>query len=374
MLSYPKGILVRFSRLGQAAVIAAVAAITLTSCASNEAPAGGGEGSASASSLSGTITGIGSSAQGTAQTTWAAAFQTANPEVTVNYDPQGSGAGRTSFIDGAADFAGSDAALKDEELAGTFASCAPDTKPIDLPVYISPIAVIFNVEGVDELKLDAATIAGIFKGTITTWDAPEIAALNPDATLPSAPITSVHRSDDSGTTQNFTDYLAASASDVWDAPAAQTFPYQSGDGAKGTSGVVDAVKNGTNTIGYADESGAQGMDMAQLKVGDAFSTISADGAAAVVAASPVAEGREENDLAIAIDRTGTEADAWPMVLVSYLIVCQEYSDAEKGEVVKAFASYIASSEGQEAAAAQAGSAPLSSDLADKVATAIESIK
>ncbi|KZX20842.1 phosphate ABC transporter substrate-binding protein PstS [Rathayibacter tanaceti] len=364
----------RFSRLGQAAVVAAVAAITLTSCAANEAPAAGGSDSATTSTLSGTITGIGSSAQGTAQTTWAAAFQTANPDVTVNYDPQGSGAGRTNFINGAADFAGSDSALKEEELSGTFAACAPDTKGIDLPVYISPIAVIFNVEGVDELKLDAPTIAGIFKGTITTWNAPEIAALNPDATLPSANITSVHRSDDSGTTQNFTDYLAATASDVWDAPAAQTFPYQSGDGAKGTSGVVDAVKNGTNTIGYADESGAKGMDMAQLKVGDAFSTISADGAAAVVAASPVAEGREDNDLAIEIERTGTEADAWPLVLVSYLIVCQEYADTEKGEVVKQFASYVASEDGQEAAAAQAGSAPLSSELASTVATAIESIK
>ncbi|PPF23539.1 phosphate ABC transporter substrate-binding protein PstS [Rathayibacter rathayi] len=366
----------RFSRLGQAAVIAAVAAITLTSCAANEAPAAGsGSGSGSGSAtLSGTVTGIGSSAQGTAQTTWAAAFQTANPDVTVNYDPQGSGAGRTNFINGAADYAGSDSALKDEELAGTFAACAPDTKGIDLPVYISPIAVIFNVEGVDELKLDAATIAGIFKGTITSWDAPEIKALNPDATLPSATITSVHRSDDSGTTQNFTDYLAATAKDVWDAPAAQTFPYQSGDGAKGTSGVVDAVKNGTNTIGYADESGAKGMDMAQLKVGDAFSTISADGAAAVVAASPIAEGRGDNDLAITIDRTGTEADAWPLVLVSYLLVCQEYADADKGEVVKAYASYVASEDGQKAAAVQAGSAPLNSELASTVATAIESIK
>ncbi|MBF4461704.1 MULTISPECIES: phosphate ABC transporter substrate-binding protein PstS [unclassified Rathayibacter] len=365
----------RFSRLGQAAVVAAVAAITLTSCAANEAPtAGGSSGSSAASTLSGTITGIGSSAQGTAQTTWSAAFQTANPEVTVNYDPQGSGAGRTNFIAGAADYAGSDSALKTEELQSTFASCAAGTKAIDLPVYISPIAVIFNVQGVTDLKLDAATIAGIFKGTITSWDAPEIKALNPDASLPSAPITSVHRSDDSGTTQNFTDYLAANAKSVWDAPAAQTFPYQSGDGAKGTSGVVDAVKNGTNTIGYADESGAKGMNMAQLKVGDSFSKISAEGAAAVVAASPVADGREANDLAIKIDRTDTDANAWPMVLVSYLIVCQEYADSSKGEIVKAYASYVASEAGQEAAAAQAGSAPLSSDLATKVASAIETIK
>ncbi|AJM77238.1 phosphate ABC transporter substrate-binding protein PstS [Rathayibacter toxicus] len=364
----------RFSRIGQAVAVAAVAAVALTSCATNEGGVSSSGGSPSASSLTGTVTGIGSSAQGTAQTTWTAAFQSANPKVTVNYEPQGSGAGRTNFIAGAADFAGSDAALKKEELASSFASCSTGTKGIDLPVYISPIAIIVNVQGVSQLKLDAATLAGIFKGTISSWDAPQIKALNPDASLPSARITSVHRSDDSGTTQNFTDYLAANAKDVWDAPAAQTFPYPSGDGAKGTSGVVDAVKNGTNTIGYADESGAKGMTMAQLKIGDTFSTISAQGAADVVAASPVAEGREKNDLAIAINRTSTEAAAWPLVLVSYLIVCQQYSDTDKGRTVKAYAAYIASKSGQEAAAAQAGSAPLSADLADKVATAISSIK
>ena len=114
-----------------------------------------------------------------------------------------------------ADFAGSDARLKDDELASTFAGCAAGTKAIDLPVYISPIAIVYNVDGVDDLNLDAATIAGIFSGTITTWNDPAIAALNPDATLPSAPITVVHRSDDSGTTKNFTDYLAQNAPTVW---------------------------------------------------------------------------------------------------------------------------------------------------------------
>ncbi|RNE63991.1 phosphate ABC transporter substrate-binding protein PstS [Cryobacterium tepidiphilum] len=352
--------------------ILALGAIALTGCAANES--GTPAGDSTTAGLSGTLNGIGSSAQGTAQTVWAAGFQTANPDVTVNYDPQGSGAGRTSFISGAADFAGSDAALSDEELAKTFAGCAADSGALDLPVYISPIAIAYNVDGVDELKLDAPTIAGIFKGTITTWNDPAITAQNPDAALPDARITVVHRSDDSGTTQNFTEYLSATAPAVWDAAPSQTYPYKVGDAAKGTSGVADATRNGSNSITYIDESGASGLSIAQVKVGDEYVTLSPEGAAAVVAASPLVEGREANDLAVAIDRTNTEKGAWPLVLVSYLITCADYEDAAKAELVKAYAGHIVSDESQAAAAKEAGSAPLAADLANTVRTAIDSIK
>ena len=345
--------------------------MVLTSCAANEAPASD---KGASTSLSGTLNGVGSSAQGAAEIAWGADFQKAHTQVTVNYDPQGSGAGRTSFLSGAATFAGSDAALKDSELATESPNCVPGTKPIDLPVYISPIAIAYNVDGLKDLKLDAATIAGIFKGTITTWNDPAIASQNSGATLPSAPITVVHRSDDSGTTQNFTEYLSATAPSVWDKPAAQTFPYQVGDAAKGTSGVADAVKGAKNSITYIDESGAAGLSIAQLKVGSEYVKINAAGAADVVAKSPVADGREAGDLAISIDRTITDANSWPMVLVSYLIVCQQYADADKGALVKAYAEYIASDAGQQSAATNAGSAPLSKDLATKVAAVIAKIK
>src|SRR5690606_3706647 len=119
---------------------------------------------------------------------WIAGFQGANPDVTINYDPSGSGAGRETFIAGGSDFAGSDRAFNDEEIAaGEWGACAPDSGIVELALYISPIAVIFNLEGVDTLDLDAATIAGIFAGKSTSWDAPEIAEQNPDVTLPAQP-------------------------------------------------------------------------------------------------------------------------------------------------------------------------------------------
>jgi len=364
---------VNLKRFGVPAVVAVTAALALSSCAANE---GGGSATPeeTASSLSGTIDAAGASSQGSAQEAWVAAFQTANPDVTINYDPSGSGAGREAFIAGGVDFAGSDSFLKDEELAGEFAACAPDTKAIDLPVYISPIAVVFNVDGVDELNLDSATLAKIFKGDITKWNDPAIAALNEGAKLPDANITAVHRSDDSGTTKNFADYLNQTAGDVWAEEPSDTFPYQTGEGAQGTSGVVDAVTNGVNTIGYADASKAGDLGVAKIKVGDEFVGYTPEAAAAVVAESPLVEGREANDLAIALDRTTTDPSHYPLVLVSYAIVCQEYADAAQGELVKSYVGYMASEEGQSVAAEQAGSAPLSTELSDQVSAALESVK
>ena len=360
-------------RFGVPAVIAVTAAIALSSCASNEGGAAAPE--ESASSLSGNLVGAGASSQDAAQQAWIAAFQTANPDVTIDYDPSGSGAGRETFLEGASDFAGSDRAFNDEEIgAGGFAKCAPDTDIVELPVYISPIAVIFNVEGVDTLDLDAATVAGIFAGTITQWNDPAIAEQNPDATLPDQAITPVHRSDDSGTTENFTDYLAAAAPEVWTYEPDGVWPIEGGEAAQGTSGVVDAVTNGTGTIGYADASRAGDLGTVSIKVGDEYVAYSPEAAAAVIDASPLAEGRSEGDLAIEVDHATEEAGVYPIVLVSYLLGCQEYAESENVELVKSYFSYIASPEGQDEAAAAAGSAPISDSLREQVTAAIDSIK
>ncbi|MEC5184988.1 phosphate transport system substrate-binding protein [Cryobacterium sp. MP_3.1] len=377
MIAFPvvnlKRILVNLMRFGRPAVIAIAAALVLSSCASNEAGSTATDDAAD-STLTGTINAAGASSQGSAQEAWISAFQTANPDVTINYDPSGSGAGRETFIAGGTDFAGSDSYLSDEELAGTFAACAPDTLAVDLPVYISPIAVIFNVEGVTDLNLDADTLAKIFTGAITTWNDPAIVALNADADLPATAITAVHRSDDSGTTKNFADYLFQAAPDVWTEKPADPFPYATGEGAQGTSGVVDAVTNGTGTIGYADASRAGDLGVAKIKVGDEFVEYTAEAAAAVVDGSPLVEGRADNDLAVKLDRLTTDATHYPLVLVSYALVCTEYADAEQGALVKEYVSYMASEDGQAEAAASAGAAPLSADLQAKVAAVLETVK
>lgn len=368
----------KFTKLGRVAVVAAAGTILLSSCAANEpagAPADGTEpaGSGAASTLSGDLAGAGASSMGAAQEAWIAGFQMQNEGVNVTYDPAGSGAGREQFIAGGVSFAGSDAVLKDEELEGTFGACVADTLPVDLPVYISPIAVIFNVEGVDSLNMDAATIAGIFSDQITNWNDPAIAEQNPDVTLPDAPITPVHRSDDSGTTENFTEYLAATAPDVWTEGVFETWAY-GGEGAQGTSGVVDAVTNGTNTIGYADASRAGDLGTVALQVGEEYVPFSPEAAAAAVDASPRVEGRHEGDIAVELDRTSTEAGTYPLVLVSYAIACTDYTDDAQAELVKAYLTYVTSAEGQEAAQANAGNSPISDALREEILAVVDTIQ
>ena len=370
--------------------IAALAALATTAtvlvgCAANEAPAEppaadspttGAPTSApvSPATLAGTLNGSGATSVQAAQQAWVAAFQTANPGVTVNYAPEGSGAGRSAFAAGAVAFAGSDRALKADELgAGKFAGCAPTSNALDLPVYISPIAVVANVDGVTDLTLDPATIAGIFAGKIASWDDPAIKATNAGASLPHAPITAVHRADDSGTTANFTDTLKALAPATWTWGSVSTWPDElKGEAATGTSGMVASVSGGKNTIGYADASQTKSLTQVAILVGGTPTKPTAQGAAALVDQSPREPGRGPNDLAIALDRTA--AGVYPAALVSYIIVCETYQDPTQAGLVKAYVDYIGSNAGQQAAATAAGSAPLSATMQAKVQAAAATVK
>jgi phosphate transport system substrate-binding protein len=361
----------------------AVLALALSACgAANDSGSDGDSASGGSSesagttdgggSISGTLNGGGASSQESAQGAWRAGFQSANEGATVNYDPVGSGTGRENFISGAFNFAGTDSALDpDEEVGPATERCGGDV--IEVPAYVSPIAVVYNLPDVEDLQLDAKTIAEIFDGKITTWDDAAIAEQNPDADLPDTTITPVHRSDDSGTTDNFTDYLSQAGDGAWSYDPDGVWPIQGGEAAEGTSGLVAAVKSGEGTIGYADESQAGGLGEVSLKVGEEYVAPSADAAAKVVAISPRAEGRSENDMAIEVDRTTTESGAYPLILLSYLVACPSYDDAEQAALVKGYMSYVVSEEGQQASADQAGSAPLDSELASEAASIIEKI-
>lgn len=365
----------RFSRHAAIAVIAA-GTIALTACGSdNAAGTAPATGQATGPKVTGTLTGIGASSTGAAMDAWKAGFAAANPGATVQYSPDGSGAGRKAIIDGSAQFAGSDAYLKDEELEASKAQCGADGA-INLPVYISPIAVAFNIPNVTELKLDATTVAKIFRGEIANWNDPAIAALNSGTTLPDLKVTPVNRSDDSGTTTNFTDYLAAAAPEVWTDKSAGIWPASlQGENAKGTSGVVKTVTDTPGAVTYADDSAVGGkLGTASIKVGDEFVKISADAAAKAVEAGSPVTGRSANDVAIKLDRKTTASGAYPVVLVSYHVVCSTYATQETVDLVKSFEHYVVSEAGQQEAADSAKSAPLSASLTEKVNKAIDSIK
>lgn len=362
--------------------MAAIAALSMTACgqSGNDTANSTTAGSDSAKSdLKGTLTIGGASSTGAAREAWEAKFQEANSGVTINYASTGSGAGRKNFIDGALDFAGSDAFLKDEELAGEFKSCKAGTKAIDVPIYISPIALAFKLDGVKELKMDAPTVAKIFKKQITKWNDDAIKALNPDAKLPDLAITAVVRSDESGTTENFTDWMNQNAPEVWtDKKSGKSIgeTVKGLEAAEKTQGVFSAVNSGNGTIGYMDLSAVTGdtLGMVNIKVGEKFQKPTADAASKVLNVSKQVEGRGANDVAINLDRKTGADGAYPLVLVSYAVACQEYADAAKGELVKSYLSYIVSDEGQNDAHEVAGTAPLSGDVATKAKDAINSIK
>ncbi len=353
----------------------AAIALLLSACATNETAAGGSADSGTQSTLAGTLQGVGASSTKSAQEVWRAAFQTAHPKVTINYSPDGSGAGRTAFRDGGAAFAGSDRALSDDQMSGRFASCAADTPPLNLPIYVAPIAIVFNLEGVSELYLSAALIAMIFRGEINNWNDPAIAELNSDLPLPDLAITPVHRSDNSGTTENFTATLAEVVPEIWTDAASGDWPSSiRGEAAQGTSGVVAAVQNGVGTIGYADESGIpETMTVAKYsKTGiGGYVGPEAAAAAALVEAASRANQHDPNDWALKLNRN---AVGYPFVLVSYAIVCQEYQDPATGELVNAYMSYVVSDAGQQAAVPHAGNAPLPGSLATGVQAAAASIR
>ena len=360
--------------------LAAASALVLSGCAANEEAVETATSAAAGSTeavveLSGTLNGSGASSMAAGQEAWIAAYQIANPGVTVNYDPTGSGTGRAQFMEGATSFTGSDSYWKEEELLEDFPSCEAGTLPWEFPIWISPIAVIFNLDGTSSLNMDGSTVAGIFAGEITMWNDAAIAAANPGVALPELAITAVHRSDESGTSKNFTDYLSAVAGDTWTVGAIEAWPVEyGGEGAQGTSGVVSAVTGGNGTIGYADASRAGDLGTVAVKVGTDYVAYSAEAAAAVVDASPVVEGRESYDLATKIDRNTTASGAYPIVLVSYLMGCNDYMDDAQAELVRAWASFLVSEEGQNAAAVSAGNAPISAGLRAKAQAIIDAIK
>ena len=326
------------------------------------------------SDLFGTLNGSGASSVASAQEAWVATFQSNNPDVTINYDPTGSGTGRSQFFEGAVSFAQSDSYFKDEELLLESPACVPGTGIWEIPVYISPIAVLFNLDGIKEIQLTPQTLARIFTGQIKRWNDPQIASENPSLRLPDLGITAVHRSDKSGTTGNFTDYLAQLAPEIWQVGKTEEWPTEyGGEGGNTTAGVIAALQ-ANGTIGYADASRQGELGAAALKVGTEFVRFTPDRAAKLIDASELAEGRPATSLAYKLNRKTDDPEVYPVALVTYLMGCNVYQNAANGLLVKEYAAFINSKAGQLAAQEFAGSSPLSDATMAKNQLVIEAIK
>ncbi len=369
-----------FRKLLAPSVAVLALSVSLTACGGgNSADASGSDDTGTSESgdfadLSGELTIGGASSQESAQQAWMVGFGEVAPGVTVSYDPVGSGGGRENFISGAYPMAGSDSYLDDDEGELSDATETCGSEPIEIPNYISPIAVIYNLEGVDELNLSPETLAGIFAGDITKWNDEAIVADNPNADLPNETITPVHRSDESGTTGNFTNYLSQVAGDVWTAGEVETWPTEAGgEGGKGTSGVVQVVTDAPNTIGYADASQAGGLGQASIKVGEEYVAPSPEAAAKIFEVSPRVDEGSEVNLAHELDYQTEEAGVYPIVLTSYLLACQSYDDQAVADNVKGYISYILSDEGQEIGSSEAGSAPLTEQIREEAQSIVDTI-
>jgi len=279
-----------------------------------------------------TLSGAGSTFVATLAQEWIKQYRSQAPGVTVNYQPVGSGAGIQQLTSKTVDFAGSDVALKESEVAATGGPGAV----VQIPWTAGGVAVEYNLPEVKDLRLSPTVLAGIFAGTVSRWNDPAIKADNPTAALPGSGIQVVHRSDGSGTTQVFTDFLRATAPETWTFPSGKDWPSgTAGTGAKGSDGVTASVKQSTGSIGYSELSFPKqaGLGVASVanKAGR-FVTPTAKAVSAALAAATI-----NADGTLKLNFTPDSPEAYPVTTTSYLLFYSAGTDPAKDTALKHFA-------------------------------------
>ena len=336
-------------------------ALSLAACSSSSSSSGGGS---SSSSLSGTLNASGSTLQLVYQQAAIQAYKSVQPSMTVNYGGGGSGKGRTDLASGVVQFAGSDSPIPSDEVANFKGKTV-----LYYPILISPITVSYNLSGVTGLKLTAPVIADIFQAKITKWNDPAITALNPGVKLPSTAITIAHRSDSSGTTANFSQFLVEGAPGVWKLGSSSTISWPATSrGGNGNGGVAQIVKSTPGAVGYVDyaDAKASGLTYASIK-NQAGSYV----APSVSAATAAADGATvKPDLTFsAIWAPG--ATSYPITAQSWVLVYQKQSSANTTKMLKAYFGYLVGA-GQSLLPGL-GYAPLPSSIDQKAKAALSKI-
>jgi len=375
---------VHFTNIGKSLAVAAsvVAVAGLTACGSDNnsatttSAAGSASGSSSASADCGgknTLSGEGSTAQQNAIGVFNQVWGQKCPGKNLAYNPTGSGAGVNQFIAGQVDFAGTDSALSKDQPEQAAKRCGGNPA-WNLPLVFGPVAMAYNLPGVDKLVLNADVLAKIFTGAVSTWDDPAIAALNSGAKLPATKIVPIYRSDSSGTTDNFQKYLGTAAKDAWTKGAGKEFQGGAGEGAQKSAGVVQAVQATPGAIGYVEKGFVTqaGLPMAQIDTGaGAVELTDASAGKAIEGAKVAGDG---NDLVLDLNSIyGTTAPgAYPLVLATYEVVCSKGYPADTAAAVKSFMT-VAANDGQ-AGLSAAGYIPLPDAFKQRLLTAVTAIQ
>ncbi len=355
------------TRTAKFALVGVSGALALAACGSSSSGDASASASASINCTTGSIKASGSSAQKNAITEWINSYQQACSGATIEYSPSGSSAGVQDFVNSQTAFAGSDSALNAEQTTQAATRCAGN-EAWNLPMVGGAIAVAYNVQGVEKLILNPTVTAGIFDGAITTWNDPQIAALNPGVTLPSAPIAAYHRSDGSGTTANFTAWLTATAPQAWTYGAGKDWKAPGGQGSKGSDGVASSLKSTPNSIGYIEASFVEQAGAKSAWINNGGQPVELTTANATTGLSSAKVTGQGNNLTLSIDYATTAANAYPIVLVTYEIACSKGLAADQAGLVKSFLQYTSSPAAQNILP-DAGYVPLPADLQTKVATA-----
>ncbi|MFD6398123.1 phosphate ABC transporter substrate-binding protein PstS [Nocardia sp. NPDC060249] len=368
-----------FKRTSALVGVFAVGAMTLAACGSDDNTTSGDASNAANTSVAcggkKALKASGASSQKNAMERFVAAYENNCDGYTLNYTSSGSGAGVNEFLGGQTDFGGSDSALssKKEEPAKAAERCGAPAW--NLPTVFGPIAVTYNVDGVTDLVLDGPTAAKVFNGSVATWDAPEIKALNPNAKLPSEKIAVIFRSDESGTTDNFQLYLDAASDGAWGKGGGKTFNGGVGEGAKGNEGTSAAIKSTKNSITYNEWSfaKAQNLSISQIITSASKDPVKLSAESAAKAIDGVKIKGEGNDLVLDTSSfyKPTAAGSYPIVMATYEVVCSKYADAETSKAVKAFLT-SAVTNGQ-SGLTEAGYVPLPDAFKTKLTTAINAI-
>ncbi len=381
----------KLKRSGAAVSLLAAGTLLLSACGSDNntgtdkasdsaKPSGSSSSSASAADAkcSGkkTLRASGATAQANAMTRFIAAYQAACPGFSLDYTSNGSGAGVKEFTGAQTDFGGSDSPLSADK--GEPAAAKTRCKGADawnLPVVFGPIAVTYNVKGVDKLVLDGPTLGKIFNGGVKTWNDKAIAALNKGATLPSEKINVIFRSDESGTTDNFQKYLDAASDGSWGKGAGKVFAGGVGEGAKGNEGTSAAIKTTEGSITYNEWSFATAQKLAIASIvtsaGPDPVEITSETVGKTIEGAKVKGAGNDLVLDTTTFYKPTAAGSYPIVLATYEIVCSKYPDAETGAAVKSFLTSTIGA-GQDGLADN-GYIPLPETFKAKLATAVAAI-